>query len=241
MFRRDKDNKLDNEGLRRMREAIRQRLDQDEPAPAPAEATQEQPYHQPAPTNEGAYTMATATTAPYDSFQGEAGYSFRQGPQEDRSNAVTEPAFAPPAAAEVQEWERDEGAPAGPVVTTVGADTTWQGTLRSTADIRIDGALDGEIETEQGLYVTADATVNATVRATTIVVAGDLKGQINCHERLEVLSSGRVSGQIDAGAIVVHEGAFLGGQLRMKGQDEDNAPAGHGQDDGSRPMLQRVR
>ena len=29
MFRRDKDSKIDNEGLRRMREAIRQRVDHD--------------------------------------------------------------------------------------------------------------------------------------------------------------------------------------------------------------------
>ena len=239
MFRRDRDNKLDTEGLRRMREAIRQRLDQDEPAAA--ETVQEQPYQQPAPASEGAYTMATATTVPYDNFQGEAEYSFRPELQEDRGNAVTELALAPPAATDEQEWTQDAAATAGPVVTTVGADTTWQGTLRSTDDVRVDGVLDGEIETEQGLFVNADARVNATVRAATIIVAGDLKGQINCHERLEVLSSGRVSGQIDAGAIVVHEGAFLGGQLRMKGQGEDNAPAGDGQDDGSRPMLQRVR
>ena len=50
MFRRDKNNKLDNEGLRRMREAIRQRLDEE--TAAAGETTQ--PAYPPAtPTGEG--------------------------------------------------------------------------------------------------------------------------------------------------------------------------------------------
>ena len=57
-----------------------------------------------------------------------------------------------------------------------------------------------------------------------------------------MLPGGRVSGQIDAGAFVVHEGAFLGGQVRMKGQGGGQPSAGTGgEDDGARPMLQRVR
>jgi cytoskeletal protein CcmA (bactofilin family) len=83
------------------------------------------------------------------------------------------------------------------------------------------------------LVVTADAKVEATVHAESITVAGQLNGQINCQGRLEILPTGRVSGQIDAGKFVVHEGAYLGGQVRMT--SAANAEAGN------RPMLQRVR
>jgi cytoskeletal protein CcmA (bactofilin family) len=123
--------------------------------------------------------------------------------------------------------------PAGPMTSTVAADTTWRGTLRSGASIRIDGDYEGQIETEQELVVTADAKVEATVHAASITVAGQLNGQINCQGRLEILPTGRVSGQIDAGKFVVHEGAYLGGQVRMT--SAANA------DGGNRPMLQRVR
>ena len=117
----------------------------------------------------------------------------------------------------------------------VAADATWNGTLRSSADIRVEGAFDGEIETEQTLHVAPAAKIDATVRATSIVVAGHLTGNIECRERLEVLPSGHISGQIQAGAIIVQEGAFLGGQLRMKSQETAD------EGDPSRPMLQRVR
>ena len=231
MFRRDKDNKLDNEGLRRMREAIRQRLDQDEPRTAVGEAAGADAYPPPAPGGEGTYS--------YETLGGETEYTFTQGQEQGQGHAIPEAAQSPVDAGQ-EGWATP--APAGPAVTTVAADTTWQGTLRSTADIRIEGALTGEVETEQELFIAPEAKVDATVRAARVVVAGQLNGQLNCRERLEVTPTGRVSGQIDAGAIIVHEGAFLGGQLRMTGQGQGQGQAtGTGDDDGARPMLQRVR
>ena len=237
MFRRDRDsnankeNKVDPEGLRRMREAIRQRLDHDEPAAQPHE-----------PTTEPSATFRPAESGySYETLPADRGYpSFPQAGGEERGSAATEPAFGTPAHAP-ESWA--PAAPSRPAQTTVAADTTWRGTLRSSEDVRVEGAFDGEIHTEKGLYVAGDAKVDATVYAATIVVAGQLNGQINCSERLEIMSTGRVTGQIDAGAIVVQEGAFLGGQLRMKGFEATAAPAPApgGDADQSRPMLQRVR
>ena len=226
MFRRDKNNKLDNEGLRRMREAIRQRLDEE--TAAAGETTQ--PAYPPAtPTGEGAYAYESLPAEPDYSYlrEHEAG----QPREEAQPAAATEPRAdsAPPV--EQSEWT----APTSPASTMVAADATWNGTLRSSADIRVEGAFDGEIETEQTLHVAPAAKVDATVRATSIVVAGHLTGNIECRERLEVLPSGHISGQIQAGAIIVQEGAFLGGQLRMKSQETAD------EGDPSRPMLQRVR
>lgn len=231
MFRRDKESKLDNEGLRRMREAIRQRLEQDEQTLPPTAMTEpraydaENVYAEPAaesPPAEDEYTYAEPEPEPEP-----RGYS--------REDSFLEPEPAAPAPAE--EPRRASRVPEAPRTTTVAADATWRGALRSTADIYIDGALDGEIETTQGIYVADGARVEANVRAGSIVVAGMLSGQINCLERLEVLPSGRVSGQLDVGAIVVHEGAFLGGRLRMTGQ----RGAAPGDGEPARPMLQRVR
>ncbi|HET8628033.1 MAG TPA: polymer-forming cytoskeletal protein [Thermomicrobiales bacterium] len=227
MFRREKNSKLDNEGLRRMREAIRQRLDQEEAASdatAPETgAAPEQDYQQPAASREGAYAYEPLPTEPAYTYPRET----PQPPQEA-------PAPPPPAPPAEDAWA-PAPVPAGPPVTTVAHDATWQGTLRSSADIRIEGTLTGEIVAEQTLHVAREAKVDATVQAGAIVVAGHLTGQIECRERLEVLPTGHVSGQITAGAIVVREGAYLGGQLRMRGQDTT------GDGDHLRPMLQRVR
>jgi cytoskeletal protein CcmA (bactofilin family) len=121
-------------------------------------------------------------------------------------------------------------------MTTVAVDTAWRGTLHSSGPIRIEGAFEGEIITEGELQIAPEAKVEATVRATSIIVAGQLNGQINCRERLEILPSGRVTGQIDAGRFIVHEGAFLGGQVRMRTPGDEAATG-----EENRPVLQRVR
>jgi cytoskeletal protein CcmA (bactofilin family) len=232
MFRRDKDSKLDNEGLRRMREAIRQRLDQEEGA-TDDESVEETPNPYRSTTASGNAPEPYAPQPAYEPPAREHDYSFLSNLRQDRGATPVEPAPAPPRAEE-EPWAPP--APAGPAVTTIAADTVWHGTLRSTASVRIEGAFEGEIDTEQDLRIEADARVEANVRAASIVVAGQLNGQITCRERLEVLPTGRVSGQIDAGRFIVHEGAFLGGQVRM----QPHGSASGGSDD-NRPMLQRVR
>lgn len=254
MFRRDKESKLDNEGLRRMREAIRQRLDQEGDEAGNADEVGVEPYRQ---SGTATSDDTAVEVAPFDpetlgdygaSDAPDSNYSFLTSGRQDR----TLPAFevpAIPARAETPSWtpSRNEtpawvpttnevaNVPAalGPASTTVAADTTWNGTLRSSGTIQIDGTFEGKIETEQGLIVSADGRVEATVHAASITVAGDLNGQINCQGRLEILATGRVSGQIDAGSFVVHEGAYLGGQVRMTSASANDA--------GARPVLQRVR
>jgi cytoskeletal protein CcmA (bactofilin family) len=243
MFRRDKTSKLDNEGLRRMREAIRQRLEQEETA-APGAASTEQGYQPQAAGGTGgpgAYTYESLSTEPDYSYAGDAGRSEpagATGSDAAPSGASTTNVPWAPGAAQTAPTGPDV-APAAPrpAVTTIAADATWSGTLRSTADVRIEGTLDGEVAAEGELHVAADAKVDATARAATMVVAGHLNGQVVCRDRLEILSSGHVSGQIQAGSIVVHEGAFIGGQLRMQGREAGES----GETEQPRPMLQRVR
>ena len=244
MFRRDKTSKLDNEGLRRMREAIRQRLEQDETT-APGAASTEQGYQPQAPGGTGgagAYTYESLSTEPDYSYPADTGGSEpAQAPGPDAapsSNSTADAPWAPGAAPAAPSTPAAAPTAPRPAVTTIAADATWSGTLRSTADVRIEGTLDGEVVAEGELYVAADAKVDATARAATMVVAGHLNGQVVCRDRLEILPSGRVSGQIQAGSIVVHEGAFIGGQLRMKGQETEATTADTEQ---PRPMLQRVR
>ena len=243
MFRREKDAKAADEGMRRMREAIRQRVDQDEDAPD-GEVSEESTYRS-APLSPAANEPYLAKT-PYEPLarepnpreiggmpQREPDYSFLSTPRQERPSAP--PELPPSRTQEEPAWQA-EPTPAAPPITTVAADTVWRGTLRSTASITVEGSFEGEIYTDQELHVASDAHVEATVRATTIIIAGQLNGQISCRERLEILASGRVTGQIDAGSFVVHEGAFLGGQVRMRraGDTDDGA-------DSDRPMLQRVR
>ena len=108
------------------------------------------------------------------------------------------------------------------VESTIGEHTTIDGTFKSENSIRVRGTVQGEIESKRAIYIDEQANVTAKVTAATITVAGQINGQIYCVGRVELRLSGRVSGEINAGTLIMHEGAFFEGNLKMGGADSTN-------------------
>lgn len=113
--------------------------------------------------------------------------------------------------------------PAVPTVdaqtTVIAHDTMWKGEIQSNGTVHVHGRLEGAIRANRDVYVAEEADVDATITATNVVIAGLVKGTIRCESRFEVLPTGRVSGDILAPTLVVHEGATVTGQFRMGGQE----------------------
>jgi cytoskeletal protein CcmA (bactofilin family) len=97
----------------------------------------------------------------------------------------------------------------------VAADSVWTGTLHSAGSLQVYGQIEGELAAGEEIFVAEGAHVNARVNARVVVVAGVIEGTIACSGRLEVLPTGRVSGDVTAPSLVVHEGATIEGDLRM--------------------------
>ncbi len=108
----------------------------------------------------------------------------------------------------------------------LGGGIAWLGALSGTGGVRIDGAFDGEIAL-RGLVVIGETgrVTCREIRATTVVVAGSLKGDI-LAQRVEITRSGRVWGDVTTTSFSTEEGAFLRGQIRM----EDKLDLGLGPD-----------
>ncbi len=101
------------------------------------------------------------------------------------------------------------------VESMVGERTSFEGTLRSEGSIRVLGSVQGEIECKSAVFVDERARVNANISGAQITIAGQVEGQIRCPGRVEIRSTGRVTGEIQAGALIVQEGAFFDGSSRM--------------------------
>ncbi len=110
----------------------------------------------------------------------------------------------------------------------VAHDAVWKGDLQTNGTIHVHGRLGGTITAHDDVYVAEEADVDATVTATNVVVAGTVRGTIRCSSRFEVLAQGRVTGDVQAPTLVVHEGAIVSGQFRMgppeQGAAEPPAP-----------------
>lgn len=102
-----------------------------------------------------------------------------------------------------------------PDTTVIAHNTTWKGEISSEGTVHIHGRFEGAITARDEIVVAERAEVDARLNAATVVVAGNLKGTLRCENRFEVLSTGRVTGDVLAPTIVVHEGAVIAGRIRM--------------------------
>lgn len=106
------------------------------------------------------------------------------------------------------------------VESVLGPGIHYKGTASGAGGMRIEGTFDGDINIQGALVIADGAKVTADVRAGAVSVAGSLKGNIVAG-KVEILSTGRVWGDLVTNAFATEEGAFLRGQVRM----EDQVPA----------------
>ncbi len=106
------------------------------------------------------------------------------------------------------------------IETTIGPTADFNGHLKSDAGIRIDGAFEGLIETTGNAIIGEGAKVLADISARNVSVAGTVKGNITASGRLEILSSGRVWGDIHVASFLIEEGGVFRGQSLMQAGDE---------------------
>ncbi|MBC7338882.1 MAG: polymer-forming cytoskeletal protein [Firmicutes bacterium] len=106
------------------------------------------------------------------------------------------------------------------VDTVIGKATFLQGTLTSQGSVRIDGRLEGEIIADGDVFIGQEARVVAKVRARHVVVAGELKGDVEATGKLEIASTGVLTGNVKVSQLVVEEGGVLEGSSSFRRQQE---------------------
>lgn len=111
-------------------------------------------------------------------------------------------------------------APAGPaapsarIETVIGPNAHFRGEIVSEGGIRIDGIFEGTIDTTGNLVIGESAKVIAEIRANNISISGAVKGNISGN-RVEILETGRVWGDLTVNSLLLNEGAYLRGQTTM--------------------------
>lgn len=90
-----------------------------------------------------------------------------------------------------------------------------EGDFHSQGDVMIDGEVTGSVETAQALTIGERARIHADVTAKTAVVAGEVKGNLHAVERLELLSTSVVEGDIETANLSIASGAIVNGKITM--------------------------
>ncbi len=104
---------------------------------------------------------------------------------------------------------------AGVRETMIAKGSTVHGKLLGQVGVRVAGVFEGEIQIEGLLWIEAPGAVQGTVRARGVIVEGELRGNIDSADKVEVRASGRVLGDITCRKIALAEGGFFHGKITM--------------------------
>lgn len=96
-------------------------------------------------------------------------------------------------------------------------DASMQGTLsfKDSVNLRINGKFEGTLETKGNLTIGENAVVFANIIGDNIVIGGKVRGKIIARERLTLLPTAFLQGDMVPAKLNVAEGAIIEGSCRM--------------------------
>ncbi|MCP3957727.1 MAG: polymer-forming cytoskeletal protein [bacterium] len=98
------------------------------------------------------------------------------------------------------------------------------GEISGTADLVIDGVVEGEIDLESRVVVGSGGRVEGMILARSVEVGGQVLGNVQGLERVEVLATGSLEGDVMAPRVVIAEGAFFKGKVEMTDKAAQRPP-----------------
>lgn len=98
----------------------------------------------------------------------------------------------------------------------IGPDDFFNGNYKSERGVRVQGRVEGSIESKGHILIEQQAQVMADMTAEDITVAGRYNGKVECRRRFEITPTGIVTGEINTDLLVVQEGGYFDGKLKMR-------------------------
>jgi cytoskeletal protein CcmA (bactofilin family) len=99
----------------------------------------------------------------------------------------------------------------------LGKSVTIKGELSASEDLTLYGHMEGSIKLpDHTLTIGPHANIKAGISAKAVVIRGAVTGDVTANERVEILASGSVTGDVVAPCLVVAEGGQLRGRVEMR-------------------------
>ena len=140
-------------------------------------------------------------------------------------NAPSQPAPTPAAAAPPPAAEPARPQPNTSVDThrglektvNIGKSVIIKGELNGSEDLTIEGAVEGKIELRQNiLTIGPNGKIKAQVFAKSVVILGEVTGNVTATEKVDIRDNGSVDGDITAPRVAIAEGAHFRGSIDMQ-------------------------
>lgn len=97
----------------------------------------------------------------------------------------------------------------------ISAGLTIEGKIQGSGHVRIAGQFNGDVQVEGNLSIDPGAKLTGQVRANTVVVGGELEGNIDAASRVELLETGILTGDLKAASLTVAAGSRMRGRVEF--------------------------
>lgn len=99
--------------------------------------------------------------------------------------------------------------------TVLGPDAVFKGELSFEKGMRLHGKLSGTVNTPGRLHIAREAKMEANVEAGSIVLEGEVLGNLTANDRVEMKPTTRYEGDLVSSKLVVEEGAQFKGHVTV--------------------------
>lgn len=143
----------------------------------------------------------------------------------DKEPAAKEPAATLASVDTTRQAARTETARADGKESLIAAGLTIEGKIEGTGHVRIAGNFKGDVHVQGNLTIESGAHVTGGVRANTVIVGGELEGNIDAAARVELLQTGVLNGDLKAGSLTVAAGSRMRGRAEFGWDDKNKSGA----------------
>ena len=129
-----------------------------------------------------------------------------------RSVATPVPAASSSAGEPARRAERAAPAAVGSAKESlIAADVTIEGKIEGAGHVRIAGRFKGDVNVQGNVTIEQGAHVTGQIAAATVMVSGEVHGNIQASSRVELLETGVINGDVKAAVLTVAAGSRMRG------------------------------
>lgn len=122
----------------------------------------------------------------------------------------------------MKDYARREAAPSGDLNALLGRGSEFDGKLSFEGTVRIDGTFSGEITTSDTLLIGESAKVTAEIKCGSVVISGEVTGNIHATQGVEMHRPARVNGDVTSPSLMIEKGVAFEGHSRMESAPASN-------------------
>lgn len=109
--------------------------------------------------------------------------------------------------------------------TLIAENLAIEGKIEGAGNVRVAGRFKGDVHVDGNLTIDQGAKVTGGVRASAVIIAGELEGNVDAASRVELLETGVLNGDLKAGSLTVAAGSRMRGQAEFGWEEKAATPS----------------